>query len=477
MAVEEPPGDRSLPLSPQEPGTGSLVDARQGRRQEQFHRFVRPVERVIRTEVAGGVVIVIAVVLALAWANSPWSGSYHDLLDVHLAVDLHVWAFEESLHVWVNDAVMVIFFFLVGMEIKREVVIGELSSFRRLAVPLGAAFGGMVIPVLLFLLVVDGGDARSGWAIPMATDIAIALGVLTLLGSRVPTGLKVLLLGVAVVDDIGGVLVIAVFYTASLDYGALMLAGGVIAAVALANRYGVRALYVYVVLGVIGWAATASSGVHPTIFGVILGLMTPSQPFYDPAGFRGVAEGILRRFRRAHEVPEKNFRREHEAGELRSLAGVATETIAPLDRLEHNLLAWSAFVVVPVFAFSNAGVDLRDGALGAALGSSLGLGVGLGLVVGKPLGVTLGAWIAVRFGASLPRGVTWPQVPAMGVIAGIGFTVALFITELSYPTDVLSAEVTEQLLREAKVGILLGSVLAAAVGVLTLAVVSKPARR
>lgn len=475
MAVEEPPIEGLPPGSPagarpdillplEAPGHAQLVDPRQGVRRAQLRRFARPAERFITTEAAGGLVIILAVVVALIWANSPWSDDYHDLLDIHLAIDVGMWEFDEPLHLWINDAAMVLFFFLVGMEIKREAVIGELSSPRKLVVPIAGAAGGIVVPVLIFLLLVDGADARSGWAIPMATDIAIALGVVTLLGSRVPSGLKVLLLGVAVVDDIGGVLVIAVFYTESLDFGALLIAGGVLATLALFNRYGVRAIYIYFAFGAIGWAATVQSGVHPTIFGVVLGLMTPWRSWYHPAGFLDVAEQLLQRFRRGYESPEEHFGREHEAEALRSLATVSTETVAPLERLEHSLLPWSAFLVVPVFAFANAGVDLRDGALEAAVTSSLGIGVALGLVIGKPLGVTLGTWLAVRMGAALPTGVTWPQVAAMGMIAGIGFTVALFITELSYPVSTLGAEVAEDLLREAKVGILLGSLIAALAG-------------
>jgi NhaA family Na+:H+ antiporter len=488
MAVEKPPAESQPPEPPagarpdillplEAPGATHLFDPRQAVRRAQLRRFARPAERFIDTEVAGGVVIILAVVVALVWANSSWSESYLDLLDVHFGVDVGLWDFNEPLHLWINDAAMVLFFFLVGMEIKREAVIGELSSPRKLVVPMAGAAGGMVVPVLIFLLVVDGADARGGWAIPMATDIAIALGVLTLLGSRVPAGLKVLLLGVAVVDDIGGVLVIAVLYTESLDFGALALAGGVLVTLALFNRYGVRAIYIYFALGAVGWAATVQSGVHPTIFGVILGLMTPWRPWYHPAGFLGVAEQLLQRFRRGYESPDEHFGQEHEAAALRSLATVSTETVAPLDRLEHSLLPWSAFLVVPVFAFANAGVDLRDGALAASLSSSLALGVGLALVIGKPLGVVLGAWIAVRLGATLPTGVTWPQVVAMGMVAGIGFTVALFITELSYPIGVLGEGVAADLLREAKVGILLGSLFAAAVGALMLGAVLRTERR
>ena len=489
MASEDPPQGRPAPppsagdpaVPPVDPSWRSLAeqslsDPGQGRRHEQVRRFARPVERFIRLEVAGGVVIVIAVLQALILANSPWSESYREFFDIHVAVDIWLWAFDESLKHWIDDALMVVFFFLVGLEIKREIVIGELSSPRKLAVPLVAAAGGMVVPVLVFFLFVDGGEASRGWAIPMATDIAIALGVLTLLGSRVPAGLKVLLLGVAVVDDIGGVLVIAVFYTEALDYLALAIVAGVLATVVLFARYGVRPVYIYVALGLVGWSAAEASGIHPTIFGVVIGLMTPSRPLYAPAAFGAVAERLVTQFWRARAVRDGLERREHEADALHSLSTIATETVAPLDRLERSLLPWSAFLVVPLFAFANAGVDLRGGALEAALGSSLALAVGLGLVVGKPLGITLGAWLAVRFGATLTSGVSWTQLAAMGVIAGIGFTVALFITELSYPAEVLGAGAAEELLREAKVGILIGSVVAALAGLLTLAAVSRSGR-
>ena len=485
MPSEEPPQEvpRAAPSGDPREGAGwwglaerSLADPRQGRRRAQVRRFVRPVERFIRLEVAGGVVIVLAVLQALIWANSPWSESYREIFATHLVLDVWLWASDASLKHWIDDALMVVFFFLVGLEIKREIAVGELSSPRRLAVPLVAAAGGMVVPVLVFILLVYAEEARRGWAIPMATDIAIALGVLTLLGSRVPSGLKVLLLGVAIVDDIGGVLVIAVFYTESLDYTALLVVGAVLATVALFARYGVRPVYVYLALGAVGWAATLDSGIHPTIFGVVMGLMTPSRPLYDPHAFGEVAERMIGQFWRAHDSSDGLERREQEADTLHSLSTIATETVAPLDRLEHALLPWSAFLVVPLFALANAGIDLRDGALEGALGSSLALGVGLGLVVGKPLGITLGAWIAVCLGASLPSGVSWGQFSAMGAIAGIGFTVALFITELSYPAEVLGAGAAEELLREAKVGILIGSVVAALAGVAALFAASRPSR-
>ena len=484
MASEDPPPEReSTAAARRGVETGwrllaerGLTDPRQGRRRAQVRRFVRPAERFIRLEGAGGVVIVIAVLLALIWANSPWSERYHEILGTHLSVDAWLWSLDESLKHWIDDALMVVFFFVVGLEIKREIVLGELSSPRRLAVPLVAAAGGMIVPVLVFILLVDAEEARRGWAIPMATDIAIALGVLALLGTRIPTGLKALLLGVAIVDDIGGVLVIAVFYTQSLDYTALLVVGCVVIATILFTRYGVRPVYVYIALGGVGWAATTASGIHPTIFGVVMGLITPARPLYAPAAFGEVAERVIGQFWRARDVPDRVERREREADALHSLSTIATETVAPLDRLEHTLVPWTAFLVVPVFAFANAGVDLRDGALQGALSSSLALGVGMGLVLGKPLGITLGAWLAVRLGGSLPRGVSWGQIAAMGLIAGIGFTVALFITDLSYPPEVIGARSAEVLLREAKVGILIGSVLAAVVGLLALAAVSRPRR-
>lgn len=437
-------------------------DARRAARQSRIIRVVRPVREFMNIEASSGVVIVAALVAAMIAANSPLSDRYLDLIHHEFAVELGFFDLHASVLEWVNDAAMVIFFFVVGMEIKREVVAGELSGGSKVWTPIAAAIGGMVVPVLVFFALVGDADARDGWAVPMATDIAIAVGVVTLVGSRVPAGLKVMLLAVAIVDDIGAILVIAVFYTDEVSVDAMALLAALIALIFAMNYWGVRQIPLYFAVGVLAWMATHESGIHPTILGVVLGVMTPMQPWYRSSALPDLAENLLNRMRASESAPTPEHGREERVGALLTLSDISTEAISPLDRLEHALLPWSAFVIVPIFAFVNAGVDLRGGALEEAATSSLTYGVGIGLLIGKPIGLLLGTWIAVRLGAELATGVTWIGIAALGVIAGIGFTVALFVTELSFEDEVL--------LTQAKVGIFFASLIAAVVGLLLLRV-------
>jgi NhaA family Na+:H+ antiporter len=368
----------------------------------------------------------------------------------------------------VNDALMVIFFFVMGMEIKREMVIGQLASIRRVVVPISAAAGGMVAPVLIFFAIVGlNGTGSDGWGIPVATDIAFALGVLALLGPRIPSGLKVLLLAIAIVDDIGGILVIAVFYTDTIDAGALSIAVGTLLAAYVLRDLGIWYLPAYFILGIVGWAATVEAGVHPTIIGVAFGLLTPWRAWYQRQGIAELAEQLLVRFREGGRMSdEESISRQNEA--LLELSELAQKGVSPLDRLEHMLLPLSAFVVVPIFAFANAGVAISGDTLGDALTAPVALGVIFGLVLGKPIGITIGAWLAVRFGAQLPIGVHWPSLVAMGFIAGIGFTVSLLIADLSFRGGGAAA-----LLTDAKIGILAASILAGVIGFLLLRAVER----
>ena len=423
-------------------------------------RFVRPVQEFIATESAGGLVLVVAALLALLWVNSPWDGAYHDLLETRLIADVNLFRVDESLHFWVNDVAMVLFFFLVGLEIKREMVLGELRSARRVALPLAAALGGMVAPVAIFLLIAGTGDARAGWGIPMATDIAFALGVMALLGPRVPMQLKVLLLAVVIFDDLATVGVIAVFYTESIDFPPLLLGAGLVGVVWGLNRAGVRSVLIYLLVGVAMWAVVLESGVHPTIVGVTLGLLTPWRSWYSSASFTDAAERLLTRLRAGLASPSSEAGREQRTEALLTISSVSRETVAPLDRLEHGLHPWVAFAVVPAFAWANAGIALDAAAIGDAAGSRLTWAIALGLALGKPVGLTLGWAIAVRAGAEAAEGVGWQSVLGIGVLAGIGFTIALFVTDLAYDDVALVAE--------AKVGILAASVLSGVGGFLVL---------
>jgi NhaA family Na+:H+ antiporter len=370
-----------------------------------------PLQAFLHDEAAGGIVLVVSALAALIWANSPISDSYTSIWAYHLTVGWGPAAVTEDLQHWVNDGLMAVFFFVVGLEIKRELVVGELNDPRAALLPALAAVGGVVVPAVIFFAVAEG-DARAGWGIPMATDIAFAVGVLALLGDRVPAGAKLLLLTVAIVDDIIAITVIAVFYTDSVSFGWLSAAVVGLLVVVIAYRLGVHAIWPYVLIGASVWVATLESGVHPTIAGVALGLLTPA----------GVVGG-------------RNV----------------------LDTLERRLHPWSAFLIVPLFALANAGIDLRGGLLGEAMGSSLTWAIVLGLVVGKTTGISAAVWLGVRSGLGrLPDGVEPLHVLAVAAVAGIGFTVSLFIADLAYTDATLVAT--------SKVGIFLASVTGGALG-------------
>jgi NhaA family Na+:H+ antiporter len=429
-------------------------------------RLVGPVQRFLRTESAGGIVLLINAVLALILANSPLDHYYFDILHHHIAVDLGFYHVDGDLHFWINDAAMVIFFFVVGMEIKREMVLGELASLRRVAVPAAAALGGMIAPVLIFLAIVNGTDAREGWAIPMATDIAFAVGVLVLLGPRIPTGLMVMLLAMAIVDDLGAIAVIAVFYTETIDLNALGIMVSLLVLVYVLNRVGMWYVPVYFIIGGFAWLAMLQSGVHPTVAGVLLGLMTPWRSWHRSEEFPDIAAPVLDRLRPHADEDEAHFDREERVEALLQIAEVGRQAVSPLDRLERSLQPPVAFVIVPLFALANAGVVLSIDTLGDVFTSSLTWGVALGLLIGKPIGVTLGIWFAVKAGARLPLGVTWRGVIGMSLLGGIGFTVSLFVTELSFEA--------EALLTDAKVAVLLASTLAGVLGYMILRVATRP---
>ena len=374
-----------------------------------------PLREFLRTEAAGGAVLLAATVAALVWANGPWGDSYAALWRIEAGSG----TFRLSLQEWVDDGLMTVFFFVVGLEIKRELVTGELRDPRKAALPVLAALGGMAGPAAIYLLLNGGGPHSRGWGIPVATDIAFSVGVLVLLGKRIPSGLKIFLLTLAIADDIGGIVVIALFYTGGLAFQWFAAAAAVLIGVVLLKRFGAARPIFYLPLGVIAWIATFQSGVHPTIAGVALGLLTPARPV------------------RGRPV---------------------------LEELEHRLHPSSSFAIVPIFALANAGVALDGEAIGAALGSSVFWGIAVGLLVGKTVGVSLATMVAVRLRIGrLPTGVRAAHVAGVAIIAGVGFTVALFIAGLAFegagPTEV------------AKVGSLAGSVVSALVGASVLSLI------
>ena len=413
-----------------------------------------------RSEVFGSVVLLACALAAMVWANSPWSESYFELIHTYASLGLGDQVFKLSLQHWVNDALMVLFFFIVGLEVKRELVVGQLSTFRLAALPVAAAVGGMVVPALFYFAVNAGGAGVSGWGIPMATDIAFALGILAIFGSRVPIGLKVFLTALAIADDIGAVLVIALFYTEEIKVGALGIAGFLMILIVLAARLGVRQAGLYIALAIGVWAAVFTSGLHATVAGILVALLVPVKARIRPARFLETLRSNLASLseRRLTEVSMME-----DPEQLDELDGIyhATEKMIPVGiRLEHMLHPVQASIVLPLFALFNAGVALDQEAM-TRLAEPIGLGIILGLVLGKPVGVLLMSWLAVRLGwADLPAGVSWRMVAGAGFLAGIGFTMALFITDLAFH-DAYAID-------SAKVGILLASAVAGVAGYLVL---------
>jgi Na+/H+ antiporter NhaA len=416
---------------------------------------VRPLQEFLQTSTASAALLLIAAVAALVWVNSPWGDSYRDIWHTELTLRIGGWSISEDLQHWVNDALMAFFFLLVGLEIKREVTVGELRDPRAVALPAIAALGGMVVPAAIYVALNAGGEGASGWGVPVATDIAFALGVLTIAARHAPANLKPFLLTLAIVDDIGAILLIAIFYSGGIDPFALTLAVGIGASIWGLQRIHVRANPVYIALGVALWLATYEAGVHPTIAGVTLGILTPVVPFQRPRAVSDEAERIAEATIDDPEPPDVDahlwFR----------LAWLSREAVSPLARVEHLLLPWSSFVIVPLFALANAGVELSVDAVGAAVTSPITIGVVLGLVAGKLIGITGASWLALRVGVGrLPRNVAMRDVAGAAGVAGIGFTVALFVAELAFDDALLQDE--------AKIGILVGSVIAGLVGYLLL---------
>jgi NhaA family Na+:H+ antiporter len=404
----------------------------------------RPVSRFLHIEASGGVLLVAASVMALVWANSPWAASYRDLWTTEFTLDLGGHAITEDLRHWINDGLMTLFFFVIGLEIKEELTNGQLAKARDAAVPAAGALGGMVVPALVFLAFNLGGEGAGGWGIPMATDVAFALGVLALLGSRIPAELKVLLLGLAIVDDIGAIIVIAAFYSDGLQGEWLAAAAGGLLLVAVLRHVKVRYVPVYVVIGLGIWLATFESGVHATIAGVALGLLAPARAFLPEIDADRIAGELS-----ADEAVT--------AAEVRDIAFRVRESIPVTERLQDLLHPWTSYLIVPVFALANAGVAISADDLRDAASSPVTIGVMLGLVLGKLVGVA-GAIVLVvhlRIGR-LPDGVTNRHVMGMAATAGIGFTVSIFVTGLAFDDP--------NLVDQATIGVLAASVLAATLG-------------
>jgi NhaA family Na+:H+ antiporter len=430
-------------------------------RQPLIQPIIEPFQSFIHTETAGGILLLAATFVAMVWANSPWATTYTEFWHIPVSLVVGSHTLTETLLEWINDGLMAMFFFVIGLEIKREILVGELASWRQAALPLAAALGGSILPALLYAALNVGTEGARGWGIPMATDIAFSLGILSMLGRRVPLALKVFLTALAIADDLMAVLVIALFYTSTISWTSLAVGSLFLILLIAANWAGVRHPLVYSILGIGGlWLAFLLSGVHATIAGVIAAMTIPARPRLTGREFLEKGKALLQRFEQVlspDQPPLANQERHRIARRMKTaVANVGT----PLQQLEHALHPWVTVVVMPVFALANAGVTLDANIIGMLL-NPVALGVCLGLLIGKPVGILLSAWLAMRSGlAELPEGVSWPQLGAVGVLAGIGFTMSLFIAGLAFPSG--------PSLMAAKEGILIASTIAGLIGWLLL---------
>lgn len=419
-------------------------------------RILGPMQEFVHRSASSGVVLMVAAVLALLIANTPLHEWYDTLLHSTIAITVGSFTLQETVAHWINDGLMAIFFFLVGLEIKRELRVGELSNLRAAMLPIFAAIGGVLIPAAIYGAINAGSPGSIGWAIPMATDIAFALGLLALLGDRIPFGLTIFLTAVAIVDDLIAVLVIAFFYTGGIDVPALAIGIGILAILLTANLLGIRSILFYVVLGLGVWLAFLVSGVHATIAGVLVAWTVPARNRIDPAEFLERSRRVLSRFESSRLEPTVMLTDETQQSAVIALEEACEDVQAPLQKMEHRLHFWVQFVIMPIFALANAGVGLS---LGGISGDTRMVTIGIiaGLVIGKPLGLLAASWLAIRMGiAALPVGVQWMHMLGASCLGGIGFTMSLFIGTLAFGEG--------ELLNGAKVGILAASVIAGSLG-------------
>jgi NhaA family Na+:H+ antiporter len=418
-------------------------------------RAAATLEKYLHVEALSGTVLLLAAIFALAWANSSFADSYAALWHAPLGLQMGPWRYTQSLHFWINDGLMTIFFLVVGMEIRREIHEGALSTLQLAALPLAAALGGVVVPALVFLGINPTPPARSGWAVPTATDIAFAVGMLALLGKRIPSGIRVILLALAVIDDLIAVLVIAVFYTGGLSGAGFIVAAIGILLVLAFQRAGVGSAWAYLLPGAVVWTGLLMTGAHPTLAGVVLGLLTPVRSFWR----RDPPEKVLSRI--ASDLAGRDIDpirdAHHLSGPLRQMGLATREILPPAVRVQMALHPWVAYGVMPLFALANAGVSIDPAALSSGSAFPVALGVTLALALGKPLGVVLTSWCAVRSGlCRLPEGVNWQGMVLLGLLTGIGFTMSIFLAMLAFEDPAM--------VTAAKLGVLAGSLLAAVAG-------------
>jgi len=434
--------------------------------EKTFKKITTPFEHFLHAQTTTGIVLMAMTVIALILANSPLADVYLHLFHTELALSVGSWSISHSLHHWINDGLMAIFFFIVGLEIKREVLVGELSNIKVAILPILAAFGGMLMPALIYLSINSGGEGAAGWGIPMATDIAFAISALVLLGRRVSPALVTFLVALAIVDDLGAVVVIALFYTEQIHFLPLGLAGASFLVLVAFNRFGIHAVLPYFIVGLVMWLFMLDSGVHATIAGVIAAMAIPSKPKRTPLDFTQHTHNLLKEY---DTYPPEADHRMHEKQKaiLQNIKDRIDSVGSPAQRLEHELHLPVALIVIPLFALANAGISIDFSSIGTTIVEDVSLGVIFGLILGKVLGIAGVAWLSIRLGiAKLPQNSTMSQLFGVAFLGGIGFTMSIFVADLAFVGQ-------EALIFQAKVGILAASLFAGLFGFIWLRYIAK----
>ncbi len=430
--------------------------------EKAFKRVLSPLDEFIHRQTTSGVLLMLCAIAALYLANSHWNEAYHHLLELPFTIGVEGFQLSKSLHHWINDGLMALFFFVVGLELKREILVGELADPKQAMLPIIAAIGGMVVPVLIYILINPAGHALNGWGVPMATDIAFALGTLALLGKRVPKNLLTFLVALAIVDDLGAVMVIALFYTETINSPALITAATMLVLLMTLNLGGVRRSLPYILLGIILWVAMLKSGIHATLAGIFLAFTIPMRPKYHPSYLLSGINDMVEKIKQAYQRDGNIIKNDELRSQVRALGEGVQLVQAPAQIMERKMHLPSAYFIIPIFSLANAGIPIDWSSLGSIVTHPVSIGVAAGLVIGKLIGIAGFSWVAVKLGVtSLPKGLNFKHIIGVALMGGIGFTMSIFIAELGFvhsPGDLLMA----------KTGILFASVVAGVSGFLWL---------
>lgn len=438
--------------------------------EKTFEKFIGPIEEFIHRQTTSGLLLMTTAIIALALANGPLAESYFHILHTPISIGVASWAVEMSLHHWINDGLMALFFFVVGLELKREILVGELAKLRNAVLPITAAIGGMVVPALIYFLINPEGEAANGWGIPMATDIAFAIGALALLANRVPKALITFLVALAIVDDLGAVIVIAMFYTETIVITPLLIAGGLFILLMAFNMFGIRKILPYLTVAVMLWYALLLSGIHPTLAGILGAMSVPAMPKYDPKLFSNHVKKLMHIFDASHHPGQSIMTNDPLRAVVQNLENSVLSVGVPLKRLERTWHSPVAYLVIPIFALANAGIPLSFGSFTETMTNPVMLGVSLGLILGKFIGITGISWLVLKLDiAELPKDTRFTQIAGVSLLAGIGFTMSIFVAQLGFSHN-------NELLLMAKTGILGASLLAGIAGFIWLYLVSEPSK-